>query len=233
MKTLALIPARGGSKGIPRKNLAILAGKPLLQYSVEAARGCGMIDRIFLSSDDPEILALGRLLGIDDDYRRPDDLSGDRAVVIDAVLHGLDWLEARGECFDAVILLQPTSPLRTGGDITAAMDCFMAGGGQSLVSVHRLREHPFECIRGESGNWSWLAEPDGVAAGRQDYAGKFFFVNGAIYITRTEFLRRQRKFVESGKALLYEMPPERGIDIDEPAQFQLADWLMRMGGESC
>lgn len=233
MKTLAFIPARGGSKGIPRKNLADLAGKPLLQYSIEAARASGRVDRIFLSTDDSEIMALGRSLGLKDEYQRPSELSGDRASIIDAALHALDWLEERGERFEALILLQPTSPLRTGADIAAAVDAFVGSTAQSLVSVHRLREHPYECVRGQPGDWTWLAEPAGGMVGRQDYAGDYFFVNGAIYVTRTGFLRSQRTFVEPGKALFYEMAPSRGIDIDEPDQLQLADWLMRNGDRPC
>lgn len=233
MRTLAFIPARGGSKGIPRKNLASLAGKPLLQYSVEAARACPSVDRIFLSSDDPETIAFGCSLGLDVDYRRPDEISGDRASLIDAVLHALDWLELRGECFDWIVLLQPTSPLRTGADVTAALAQFRDGRAATLLSVHRMHEHPFECLRGHSSAWTWLVQPPSSAWGRQAYPDDFYFINGAIYVATTDFLRRERRFVEDGKAALYVMPAERGIDIDNPYQLALAEWQLTKDETSC
>lgn len=226
MKTLAFIPARGGSKGIPRKNLASLAGKPLLQWSVEAARACPEVNRIFLSSDDPEIINFGQLLGLDSDYRRPDVLASDCASIVDVVLHALDWLETCGEHFDSVLLLQPTSPLRTSDDITAALKQFSGSSAATLVSVHRMREHPFECIHGDPTAWCWLARPEFPTWGRQAYQGDFYFINGAIYIVTVDFLRRERRFVEDGKAVLYVMPAERGIDIDDYDQLQLAEWRL-------
>lgn len=234
MKVLAFIPARGGSKGIPRKNLAPVAGKSLLQRAIEAGQRCRGIDRVFLSSDDEEIIRAGVALGLESGYRRPEELSGDRAQVIDAVIHALDWLEGCGEKYDVVVFLQPTSPLRCAQDVSAALDRFLAvPGARTLVSVHRLREHPFECLRGDSGAWTWLAQPASPAAGRQEYPDDFYFVNGAIYIATTDFLRRERRFVEDGRALLHVMPPDSGIDVDDVEQLRLAEWLITKSGETC
>lgn len=230
MKVLAFIPARGGSKGIPRKNLAIVGGKTLLQRAIESVKGCSRIDRIFLSSDDEEILSAGRALGVYSDYRRPPELSGDKASLVDTVIHALDWLAATGERYDIVVLLQPTSPLRSAEDVAAAMEKFLAmPEARTLVSVHRMREHPFECLQGDSGNWGWLGRPTEPIAGRQDYPDSYYFVNGAIYIASVEFIRRKRQFIETGTAMLYVMPQDRGVDIDDPDQLQFAEWLLTKG----
>lgn len=228
MRILAFIPARGGSKGIPRKNLVSIAGKPLLQYAIEAAAGCGANARIFLSSDDPEIVSVGRQLGVDSSgYLRPSYIAGDSASIVDAVMHALDWLQERGERFDVVVLLQPTSPLRTVEDVEAALDLFrMSQRASTLVSVHRVSEHPFECLKVSEQGWNWMLRPDRSFAGRQEYQGSYYFVNGAIYIATVEHLRTRRTFVEEANSILYVMPPERGIDIDEPAQVRLAEWVL-------
>lgn len=227
MKVLAFIPARGGSKGIPRKNLAVVGGKTLLQHTIESAKGNALIDRVFLSSDDEQILSAGRALGICSDYRRPPELSGDKASLVDTVIHALDWLEATGDCYDIVVLLQPTSPLRSAQDVSAALEQFLAlPGARTLVSVHRMREHPFECLQGDSGSWRWLAQPVRPTSGRQDYPDSYYFVNGAIYIASVEFIRRERQFIETGAAMLYVMPQDRGVDIDDPDQLQFAHWLL-------
>jgi len=234
LKVLAFIPARGGSKGIPRKNLALVAGKSLLRRAIEAAQDCRRIDRVFLSSDDEEIIDAGRALGVESSYRRPPELSGDKAQVIDAVIDALDWLEAAGERYDVVVMLQPTSPLRSACDVAAAVDQFLAvPDARSLVSVHRMREHPFECLRGITGAWTWLAQSVTPASRRQEYPDDYYFVNGAIYIATSDLLRRERRFIEDAKAMLYVMPEGRGIDIDDPDQLRLADWLITKSGEPC
>ncbi len=226
MKTLGFIPARGGSKGIPRKNLFPLFGKPLLQYTIEAAQASDFIDEIFLSSDDDEIVKFGMTFGLGCKYRRPADLAGDRAQIIDAVLDALNWLEDRGGVYDSVVLLQPTSPLRTVADIDGALSMFLQAGAESLVSVHRMTEHPYECIKRTGSEWRWLEKPPSITTGRQDYDQEYDFVNGAIYIAKVDLLRRTRRFIEEGKSLLYPMDPSHGIDIDEMHQLALAEFIL-------
>lgn len=225
MHVLAFIPARGGSKGIPRKNLVPLAGKPLIQYTVEAAQKAASVSEIFLSSDDAEIIAFCRSLGLAVPYLRPAELSSDTATMIDAVLHGLAWRREQGmPDTDAVLLLQPTSPLRTAADIDGAVDLLSARGTQSLVSVHEMAEHPFECIKGLEPGWNFLDHPGQAATRRQDYGQHFFFMNGAIYIVRTAFLETARIFFEEGRSALYVMPRARGVDIDDLEGLRLAEF---------
>ena len=227
-KILAFIPARAGSKGIPGKNLAVLGGKPLIQYSIEVAKGCSLIDQLFVSTDSKKILDAAQVCGADRyDYLRPEELSGDSSLTVDAALHALEWLELRGEHYDIIILLQPTSPLRSTKDLFGAVQQFLdTSEAKTLVSVHKMREHPYECLQGKAGKWKWLAESDMFVCGRQAYPDDFYFVNGAVYIATTDFLKRERSFFHDGKSLLYVMPQENGVDIDEPEDLRFAEWLL-------
>lgn len=228
MRILAFIPARGGSKGIPRKNLVPLAGKPLIQHSIEAARGCPRIGEIFVSSDDEEILAFCRTLGVDTAYRRPAVLAGDAAKVTDAALDMLRWRTEQGLWDpDAIILLQPTSPLRLAEDVDRALDLFEQSQAQSLVSVHEMAEHPFECLKGLEPGWTFLDHPAQAASRRQDYGQKYYFMNGAIYIVQPSFLKDRQAFFAEGRSALYVMPRERGVDIDDLEGLRLAEFYVR------
>src|SRR5438093_12930123 len=122
MRVLALIPARGGSKGIPRKNIRLLAGKPLLAYTAEAARAAKRLSWIVLSTDDEEIACIGRQYGLEVPFIRPPELSQDDAPTLPVVQHALHWFEGRGEYFDSVCLLQPTNPLRRSEHFDACID---------------------------------------------------------------------------------------------------------------
>ena len=228
MKIMAFIPARGGSKGIPRKNLVDLAGKPLIQYTIEAARSSRRHLDLFISSDDLEIIRFCRSLGVEVEYQRPPELAGDKAIMVDAVIHALEWLRGKQQPWpQAILLLQPTSPLRNAGDIDQAIDLFMAAGADSLISVHRMMEHPYECLELEEDGWRFLARPPHQVKRRQEYDDKYFFINGAIYLARTDFLLKERTFVEEGKSLLYDMDPARGVDIDTSHDLKRAEFFLK------
>ena len=231
MAILAFIPARGGSKGIPGKNLAPLAGRPLIDHTVEAARASAHGLDLFVSSDDQAILDHCRTLGLDVSYVRPARLATDEAPMADALIHALDHLEARrGAAPEHVLLLQPTSPLRTAQDIDGAIDAYLASGADTLASVHEMAEHPYECLVQTGDGWSFLRKPDRAVHRRQDYGERFHFVNGAIYLCRTEVFRRERAFLREGSTALYVMPRERGLDIDTPEQLELARMLLEHRG---
>ncbi len=228
MALLAFIPARGGSKGIPRKNLHPLAGVPLIDYTVRAAQKSRVVDEIFVSSDDDEIIEHCRSLGVAVDYKRPESLAGDAAPMMDAVLDCLRWREERGlPACEEFLLLQPTSPLRRSWHIDEAVRQFRDEGAQSLISVHEMVEHPYECVHGASGRWEFLARPaDGPKTRRQDYADRFYYINGAVYLARTEFLLREGRLWEQGAATLYVMAPQYGVDIDEPVDVDKAEAML-------
>jgi CMP-N,N'-diacetyllegionaminic acid synthase len=224
---LAFIPARGGSKGIPRKNLALLGGKPLLAHTLAAALASRRIDDALLSTDDEEIATCAARCGLATRYRRPAELAGDASPMIAALEHALLWYaRERGQRPDTLLVLQPTSPLRTTVDIDGAIASFAASGADTLASVHALGEHPSECVELQDHGWRYLAPPPPAAARRQDYRGRFCFINGALYLARTEVLLRERRFVIPGVTQLYEMPRERGVDVDSPLDLALAEALL-------
>ena len=138
-KVLAVIPARGGSKGLPGKNILPVGGKPLIAYSIDAARACAAVDRVIVSSDDDAIIAAARACGCDVPFRRPDELATDTAASIDVILHALDQVPG----YDYVVLLQPTSPLRTAADIDAACERLAGHGAQACVSVSPVEQSPY------------------------------------------------------------------------------------------
>jgi N-acylneuraminate cytidylyltransferase/CMP-N,N'-diacetyllegionaminic acid synthase len=224
---LAIIPARGGSKGIPRKNLALLRGRPLIEYSIEVAQQSSLVDEILLSTDDDEIAAVGRRMGLDVSYRRPVNLSADATPMIDTLEHALRWLDkTRGQVPDEVLLLQPTSPLRSTQDIEGAVALFRESRAPSVVSVHSMAEHPSECIVGTSNKWEYLVTPPEGAIRRQDYEQNFYFINGAIYLARAETLLARRGFIYPRETVMFAMPRSRGLDIDTQLDLSLAEAVL-------
>ena len=227
MNIMAFIPARGGSKGIPRKNLVLLHGKPLIQYTIEAVRGCKTINDIFISSEDHEIISFCESLGVQVPYRRPRNLAADNTPLIDTILHAIDWMSMHGDRPDALVLLQPTSPLRNASHIDEAVHLFLSSGADTLFSVHEMIEHPYECLKISSERWSFLAKPDKEVHRRQDYKENFCYINGAIYLFKTDFLLSRKKIFSENETILYYMPAKYGIDIDTHFDLVLADCLMK------
>lgn len=208
-RVLALIPARGGSKGLPGKNIRPVAGRPLLAWTIDAAKGAKAPDCVVLSSDDEAIMAVAREGGCEVPFRRPDELATDKASSMDVVLHALDALPG----FDLVMLLQPTSPLRTSADIDAACTLLERSGALSCVSVTPAEQSPYWMVQldDQQRMSPVLAPPPGVTR-RQDLPPAYV-LNGAIYIADCTWLRQQRSFVGEG-TVAYVMPAERSLDID-------------------
>lgn len=218
---MALIPARGGSKGLPGKNIRPLKGKPLIGWSIEAARASRYVSRIVVSSDDEEILAVARDQGAETPFRRPASLAGDATPGMDVVLHALDQLAG----FEWVVLLQPTSPLRLSADIDAAIEQCLKTNAPACVSVCEAPASPwwmFE-VGAECRMRSFLpAEQRPVR--RQDLPD-LYALNGAVYVAKTEWLRTSRSFLTE-ETVAYVMPPARSVDIDTLFDFQLAECLL-------
>ncbi len=217
---LALIPARGGSKGIPRKNIGAIAGKPLIVWTIDAALGVAAIDRVVVTTDDAEIAEVARAAGADVPFLRPVALARDETPGIDPALHALGVVPG----YQTLVLLQPTSPLRTPGDITAALDLFTESKAPSVVSVSEARDHPFHCYARDSvGRLSALL-PGGGETRRQDLPAALA-LNGAIYVVDTKWLTAGRRFI-GPETIGYVMPPERSIDIDTRLDWELAEVLL-------
>lgn len=216
---LAIIPARGGSKGVPRKNIRPLADKPLIAWTIEAARKSGYIDRLILSSEDAEIISVAQAWGCEAPFVRPAELARDDTPGIDPVLHALDALPG----YDYVVLLQPTSPLRETADIDGCMARCAEDDAPACVSVSPPAQHPYWTYRidGE-GRLSPLF--DKAPDRRQDLPA-VYALNGAVYVARTHDLRRTRDFLMPG-AVAFVMPDARALDIDTLADLTLAECLL-------
>ena len=208
--------------------MRLLGGKPLIQFTLEAARDCALIDDIFISSDDRKVVELASELGIDVPYDRPAAISDDTASMFETVRDGLNWLQSKdGVLPDVIALLQPTSPLRNATHLQEAIELFSQSSANTLVSVHRMRDHPFECINGQSGSWQYLAKPKG-ASYRQAYPDDYYYINGAIYLMRTPWLIENERFCEDGAAYIYEMNVQNGVDIDSETDFMYAEFIRKM-----
>lgn len=231
-EVLAIIPARGGSKGIPRKNVAALAGRPLIAYTLDAARAAKTVTDVLVSTDDDEIASTCEELGTMAPYRRPPELGGDSVGMVETALDALDWWsKGAGQEPDVVVLLQPTSPLRSADDIDGTVAALRAGKKPSAISVHEVREHPMECVRVLGGSWTLLEKPPAGANRRQDYGTQFHFINGAVYAVTPQFLRSRHAFMTEGQeTALYVMDAIRGIDIDRPEDLDLADAILNHPG---
>jgi len=223
---LAFIPARSGSKGIPKKNMVDLGGKPLIHYTLTAAMESSAIDYVFVSTDSDEIISYACALGLEVPYKRPTEVSGDETSMIETVMHGVSWLIKNGKQFDDIVLLQPTSPFRTAMDIDSAYDKFLMKGSHSLISVHKMIEHPYECTTSLEEGWTMLAKPSIKLSRRQDYAKDFFFINGGIYIASISILLKYKTFIFEGKTCLHEMSQEHGTDIDTPYDLKIASAIL-------
>ena len=214
MRSIAIIPARSGSKGLPDKNIKPLNGKPLLAYSIEAALASGMFDAVHVSTDSERYADIARQYGADEPFLRSAETSSDTASSEDAIREVLRRYEEMGQRFDAFMLLQPTSPLRTAGDIRAAFGVMEEKQAESVVSVCEMEHSPL---------WSNTLPPDGSMRA-------FIRMNGAIYLVKTEhFLRTGSLYGDDCYA--YIMTAERSVDIDSPTDFMIAECLLNAGGE--
>ena len=224
MKVLGLITARGGSKGVPGKNLKLLDGRPLLAYSVEAATDTPL-DRLIISTDDPKIADVARSLGCEVPFMRPAALAQDDTPHLPVVEHAVRWVvEHERYQPDAVVILQPTSPLRTSADIAAALRMLELSGADSVVSVNEVsaHAHPMRMLRVDDAGFAQLfvtGEPVRRRVNRRQDLPKAWVMNGAIYAFRTGVLFAAEPSLYGDRVIAYPMPAERSISIDD-----LEDW---------
>lgn len=212
---LGVIPARGGSKGVPRKNIRMADGKPLIAWTIEEALKSEYIDRLVLSSEDPEIMEVSSRYGCDVPFQRPVELASDDTPGIDPVLYTLSHLP--GYCY--VVLLQPTSPLRSVADIDGCIECCEDKRATACVSVVKCRQHPYLMFSADRNFVLQSLVPNtGNFYRRQDYPD-FFFLNGAVYVAQTKWLQSSRTFL-SNETVGFEMPEERSLDIDTEEDFR-------------
>ena len=221
MKTFGLIPARGGSKGIPRKNIKLIAGKPLIAWTIEAALRSSLLSAVVVSTDDPEIADMARRAGAQVPFMRPAELAQDQTPGLDPVLHALDQLPQ----FDSVLLLQPTSPLRTTEDIDACLCLAMRHHATSVVSVSEPDTHPYWTYR-LSGGQTLDRLIDAPRVTRRQDLPEVVALNGALYFAEASWLRSSGSFIGT-ETLAYVMARERSVDLDTPLDWKLAELLLK------
>ena len=236
---VVFVPARGGSKGIIGKNLAPVGGKPLIVHTLDfcqALVGSRVIDdgSVLVSTDDAEIARVCASNGFATSYRRPANLATDDAGVVAAILHGIAWYEQTfSKAVSNVMMLQPTSPLRRLEDVQRAVDYYRAKALVSLVGVTPLREHPYESIELSADNkkWQFLRKPEKTLSGRQSYPTNFGFIDGSLYIASVPFLDEHQSFLVEDKTTPFLIDQRYSIDIDDPEDLTIADYLIRAKGE--
>jgi len=212
---VGIIPARAGSKRLPGKNLAPLAGRPLIAHTCAAAQASGVLTATYVNTEDPGIAAAAQAYRVSCPVLRPAELASDTATTRSAVVFMLDWLAARGETYDALLILQPTSPLRSAEDIRAAWRLFCEHAPCAVVSVSPVTPR----------SWLGTVGPDG-AFDRWTGDDAIHRLNGAIYIYPMAEYRADRP---PPRTVAYVMPPTRGVDIDRPEDLALAEVLLQRG----
>lgn len=223
---LYIIPARGGSKGIPRKNIKPLGGVPLIGYSIAAARAAGAADsHIILSTDDDEIADTARGMGLEVTYRRPAALATDTAGSREVILDAMYWADARGIVYDCVVLLQPTSPLRTADDICAAIEAYNDDIDMAVTVVEAASNPYYNCFETDAATgYLHVSKGDGLYTRRQD-APKAWEYNGAVYVINPQSIRRSQMGAFERRVPVM-MPRERSVDLDTPLDWIVAEALI-------
>lgn len=229
-KYVAVIPARGGSKGIPKKNIKDMNGKPLIAYTIEVANRAvreGILNRCIVSTDSDEIALVSQKYGAEIPFIRPDYLAEDTAKSVDVILHALSFLEEKGEYYDAVITLQPTSPMRTYEDLIGGIVQFDNSNADSLIAVYEdVKANGFNYYRMNNRHFGIAEHPEHNTGIRRQDMKPMYVRNGALYITDVKVLK-STKHIIGDIPLLYVMPKERSIDVDTMQDFEYIEWLMR------
>lgn len=223
-KILAIIPARGGSKRVPKKNIKSLNGKPLIYYSINSALQSQYIDKVIVSTDNEEIKDVSIRFGAEI-VERPNNLAEDESSTIDVVFHVLDTLKENSYDPTLIILIQPTSPLRDNEDIDKAIELFLKSKCDILMSVCETKHPPYWCFKLEEGLLKPIFDNKYLSMRSQDL-NKTYQPNGAIFIARPKDLNRNKSFY-SENTIPYIMPLEKSVDIDDEFDFMIAEFLMQ------
>lgn len=225
-KIIGIILARGGSKGVPRKNIKKLNGKPLIYYVIKAGLKSKYINRLIVSTDDSEIAEVAKRYGAEVPFIRPSYLATDEAKGIDAIIHCIEWLKKEEKFVpDEIIHLQPTTPFITTDDINKAYEEFFNSTASSLIGITRVDKNPYWMRRINKDGYLEAFINDHKVYSRRQELPPVYVLNGAIYIVKTDALLRNRSF-ETEKTLPYVMPKERSVDIDDIFDWKLAEFLM-------
>lgn len=225
---LALIPARGGSKGLPGKNKKVLCGKPLIAWTIVAAKNSRYIDDVIVSTDDFDIAKIAKKYGAQVPFMRPAKFATDAAPAIAVIIHAREWLKKHKENYDIIVYLQPTSPLRVTDDIDNGIKLFFERDSNSVVSVCKSAKP--KCLINNlpaNGNMKNFVTGGNVNKNRQQYKDSFQ-INGALYIAFFDYICSKKSWYGS-KTFAYIMPESRSVDIDTELDFRIAEFILENG----
>jgi CMP-N,N'-diacetyllegionaminic acid synthase len=231
---IAIISARGGSKGLPGKNLRLLDGRPLVAWPVSTALGAASVDRVIISTDDAAIAEAARAAGADVPFMRPAHLAHDTASSMDVILHAIDTLASQGQVYEYVVLLEPTSPLTESSDVEAALSRLHAAGSDAdaIVGICRVEAtHPeYDVRRGTKGLISPYAVPDFKSLRRRQDLEELYFLEGSLYISRVDAFRHHKTFYHE-RSLGYEVPRWKSLEVDDIFDFIMVEAVVRRRDE--
>jgi N-acylneuraminate cytidylyltransferase len=226
---IAVIPARGGSKGLPGKNIREIAGKPLIAWTILEAKKSKYIDRLILSSEDEEIINAAKAWDCEVPFVRPKELAQDDTPGIEPVLHAIEAIPAK---YDYALLLQPTSPLRLAADIDGCLEMCHRRGTPACVTVTEPEKSPYWMYRLDTGDRLVPLMDKGYTSQRRQDLPTAYVLNGAVYAVRTGWVEQYRTFLTPETAA-YVMPRERSIDVDSEQDIIVCELLLSLRGETC
>lgn len=227
-KILAIIPARGGSKGVPNKNIKELLGKPLIAYTIEQARNSHYIDRTIVSTDSPAISDIAISYGAEVPFMRPEELATDQSGTIDVLVHAIDWLEKNENYrFDILVLLHATTPLREPEDIDHSIELLVEEGAENVFTVTEAHRNPyFNMVEIKNDKVSLVKKGNYTTRQR---APEVFDMNSSIYVWWKDIFKKKKSiFLENSR--IYIMPRTRSVDIDNYFDFKIAEMLLSNQG---
>lgn len=225
-RILAVIPARAGSKRLPKKNSRILIDKPLIQWTIEAALSCDLLDNVMVTTDDPFIAELSNKLGADTPFLRPDELSQDASTTYDVISHAIAHYEGVGEVYDYILLLQPTSPLRNANHIRESIELLDEKNADAIVSVCKTEHSPLWAnTLNEEGNMDCFINKE-IKNKRSQDLPDYYRLNGAIYLVKVKCLLEEKTMFISNNIYAYKMSIKDSVDIDEELDFIVAETVL-------
>lgn len=227
-KIICIIPARGGSKRLPGKNIKPLNGKPLIGYGIAAAKASQYVDKVVVSTDDEAIARVAKEEGADVPFMRPTELANDTAPTLPVLQHAMKYFEDKGETFDLMVLIQPTVPGIEAKDVDAAIEQLFTADANSCVSICEIIDRPEWMYRLSAGE-RITPYVENAPARSQDME-ELYHLNGAVYVTSRTVLMEKGKIYDNDNCTYIIMPRERSIDIDTEYDFSLAEMLVKMQG---
>jgi len=226
MKYTAVIPARGGSKGIVDKNMVDINGEPMIAWSIRQALSCNEVDQVYVSTDSPKIQEIAIKYGAKAPFLRPKSISGDTATTESAVMHFIQWSEENSLILDNVILVQATSPFRYKSSFSDAIKIFESKNADSLVSVTKTHSFFWKKSNSMEASYDIYNRPR-----RQDIKDELYIENGSFYITKLDVYKKHKNRL-GGEIVMFEMTPEESYEIDSMTDFHIVELMMKKYGEN-